>query len=167
MIDSSATPLLDSHGRWPSRASCMVVPIVGLSFVPQPRAVVSFFALGAFALLGRLQALQALALLCLYSICSKGAAPEVSSNSSLRFIALVIAATSVPLRGGRRLHVFPLTTSGLGIVLLVHSLLFSTLPEVSTRKAFSGTLSAVAIVSGWIRLTEAQCPAYPSSYLRG
>ncbi len=156
MSELGATRQMTRQGQWPSRSLCLVVLMIGLRFVPLPGAEASYLALGAYAWLGRLQALQALALLWLFNMLSSGVAPEVPSISSLRFVVFLSAAISVLLRGRDRLHVFPLMTIGVGAALVVHSLLFSRVPEVSLLKALSWTMVVTTVFSGWIGLAEAQ-----------
>ena len=134
----------------------IVVLLVALltRLVSAPNANASFLLIAAYAMLGRAQAIHALAFSWLFSMLSPGIAAEATAGLVGRYIVLAAAAVSVFLRSGmmlRNLRVsWPvLATLLLGVSLVVHSLLFSPIPDVSVLKALSWTVAASTILSAW------------------
>ncbi|WP_424929908.1 hypothetical protein [Amaricoccus tamworthensis] len=126
------------------------VTVTVLRLSSTPGAALAYLALAAFSLLGTRQALQALALLWLQAMLSPGLAPEVPS--ALRYVVLFPASASIILRSGLALKPLPAATLLMGLFLVMHSLVFSTMPEVSLLKAGVWTLVTFAILSGWSNL---------------
>lgn len=142
-----------SRLRWP----LLVVPILlGLRLGAPATASVAFMLLPLYALTGRTQAIQALALSWLFSLLSHGIAPEVPMAAIGRYAVFAAAAVSVLLRagngvstGGASVKRLVLLTVLLGTGMLVHALLFSAVRDVSVLKAVSWTVVTATLLSAW------------------
>lgn len=120
-----------------------------------PTANLSYLVIAAYALLGRAQAIQALALSWLFTMVSSGIAPEAAAASVGRYAVVAGATVSLLLRSGLAKEGFGrpvLATLALGTFLIVHSMLFSPLPDVSILKAVSWTLVMATLLSAWTGL---------------
>lgn len=122
-----------------------------------PSANLSYLLIAGYALLGRAQAIQALAASWLFSMLSLGVAPEATASSIGRYVVLASACVSalvhsnaMPGRGGIRWPV--LATLLLGLFLIGHSMLFSPVKDVSVLKAVSWTTAATTLISAWAGL---------------
>lgn len=123
-------------------------------------ANLSYLVIAGYALLGRAQAIQALALSWLFTMMSAGIAPPAAGAAVGRYAVIAAAATSVlmrALRPGRAS--FTISTSvfftlGLGTLLIAHSLYFSPIPDVSVLKALSWTAVAATLLSAWTGLND-------------
>lgn len=127
---------------------------------PAPLSGVVYLLLGGYALFGRMQAIQALALSWLFTMISQGIAPESSLASIGRYVVLAGAGLSVALRSGQGftsasalVNRTVLVTVLLGGAIVLHSLLTSPLPDVSILKAISWTITTVTLLSAWAGLT--------------
>jgi hypothetical protein len=122
-------------------------------------ANLSYLVIAAYALLGRAQAIQALALSWLFTMLSVGVAPPATGASIGRYAVIAAAALSVLLRirpGKESFTVSPpvFFTMALGALLIVHSLYFSPMPDVSILKALSWTTVVATLLSAWAGLTD-------------
>ncbi|MFN4160362.1 MAG: hypothetical protein ACK4FW_00005, partial [Stenotrophomonas sp.] len=84
--------------RW---SVLVVVMLLALRLASTPTATAAFFLLAGYALTGRAQAIQALALSWLFSMLSPGIAPEVPQAALGRYAVIAGAALSVLLRARR------------------------------------------------------------------
>lgn len=114
----------------------------------------SYFVLAGYALRGRKQAIQALLLSWLFSMLSDGIAPFASASSIGRYAVVLCAAISVFMRKplvnvGRTESQLFIVTFVFGIFLLVHSILFSPLPDVSILKALLWTIVMMTVLRAW------------------
>lgn len=121
-------------------------------------ASASFVLLALWALMGRKQAVQALALSWLFTILSSGIVPQASLGSVGRYAVTLSATLSIFLRSGillGRLHVSPMVASicSLGVLFIFHSVFISPMPDVSVLKAVSWTLVLATLMSAWQGLT--------------
>jgi len=135
--------------------------VVVARFLPGPVAGASYFLLAAYALTGRTQAIQALALSWLFSMLNPGLAPEPLFAAVGRYAVLGAAALSVLLRHGQSLlqeHFYMTRVVGATLVvgcgIVLHSFLFSPLKAVSVLKALAWTVSVVTLLSAWASLNE-------------
>ena len=130
---------------------CMVI---AMRVASGPTANASYLFLAGYALLGRSQAIQALALSWLFSMFNPALVAESPGGSVGRFVIIVPAALSVLFRTGlfgKSMRVGPMTlaTLTLGLLLIGHSLLFSPIPDVSVLKAISWTLVTATLFAAW------------------
>lgn len=131
----------------------LLLPLL-LRVASPPTANVSFFILAAYAMLGRKEAIQAIAMCWLFTMISPGVAPPASFGSIGRYVVFFAAFSSVFLRCGVFYSGFSITKSvfatiSLGAFLAVHSLLLSPIPDVSILKAISWTMVAATLLSAW------------------
>jgi hypothetical protein len=139
----------------------LVVVLVALRIANETTANVSYFAIAAYALLGRAQAIQALALSWLFSMISPGIAAESSGASLGRYAVIAAAATSVVLRSRRvgesvRVSRITAATVVLGGVLVGHSFIFSPIADVSILKALLWTVVTATLLAAWGGLHEGE-----------
>ncbi len=119
----------------------------------------SYLVLAAYALFGRAQAIQALALSWLFTMLSAGVAPEASGATVGRYAVLgaAVAATigrAAPAKGVFSISRPVLATLALGAFIVFHSILFSDVPDVSIFKAVSWTLAMASLLSAWKGLSS-------------
>jgi hypothetical protein len=124
-----------------------------------PTASLSYPVIAAYALLGRAQAIQALALSWLFTMLSEGVAPPASGASLGRYAVIAAAALSLLLRikpGKGSFTVSPpvFFTMALGVLLIIHSLYFSPMVDVSVLKALSWTVVVATLLSAWSGLND-------------
>lgn len=118
--------------------------------------------LAAYSLQGRAQVIQSLALLCFFSVLSADIALMTPSDSSvLRYIPILGATVSLMLRsrasaarGRASVSFLVLATVSLGAFLLVHSMLFSQMPDVSILKSILWVTVLVVLLAAWRGLSD-------------
>lgn len=115
---------------------------------------ISFLMLAVYALIGRRYAIQALALSWFFSMLNPALAPDASAASIGRYLVIFAAAISVGWRGvgsgaGFPIKKLSLLTLCLGMLLLVHSLLFSAVFDVSVLKVVSWMVVVLTLLSAW------------------
>lgn len=121
----------------------------------------SYLILAGFALLGRTQAIQALALSWLFTMLNPALAPDASAASIGRYLVIFAAAISVAWRGvgngaGFAVKRISLLTLYLGVLMLVHSWLFSVVVDVSVLKVVSWVVVVLTLLSAWQGLAAEQ-----------
>ena len=126
-----------------------------------PTANLSFLVIAVFALLGRQQAIQALALSWLFTMINPTLAAEATNGAVGRYLVIIAAGISVAFRNfnqSKNLHIttFNLTTLFMGIFILLHSLLFSAVLEISILKVTSWVIVVFTLLSAWGGLTNSQ-----------
>ncbi|WP_139150912.1 hypothetical protein [Halofilum ochraceum] len=125
--------------------------------VSEPTAGLSYVALSGYALIGRAQAIRAVALSWLFTMLSPAIAAETSFSTVGRFLVLGAAIAAVLLRsrlarGRSETHNFVFATVLLGGGIVIHGLLFSSYPAVSVLKAVSWTATTAAMLAAWLGL---------------
>lgn len=136
----------------------VIVMALAMRVASSDTANLSYSVLAGYALFGRAQAIQALALSWLFTMLSEGVAPLVSEASVGRYAVIACAAVSLLLRYGPGKEGFSmsrpvLATLALGAFLIIHSMLFSPLPDVSILKALSWTVVVATLLSAWSGLS--------------
>ena len=138
-----------------------LIPLTALALrlASAPTASLSYLVIAAYALLGRAQAIQALALSWLFTMLSTGVAPLASGASIGRYAVIAAVALSLLLRfkpSQGSLTVSPLvfSTMALGVFLIFHSLYFSQMTDVSILKALSWTVVVATLLSAWSGLDD-------------
>lgn len=132
---------------------------LALRLASGPTAGLSYLVISGYALLGRTQAIQALALSWLFTMLSVGIAPVPVAGSIGRYAVIAAAALSVLLRikpGRTSLRMSPLVLSTLllGIFLIFHSFYFSAVVDVSLLKALSWTVVVATLFAAWAGLND-------------
>lgn len=131
---------------------------IAARFASTPTANLSFLMVAGYAMLGRAQAIKALMLSWLFSMLSPGLAAEATSSSIGRYAVLLAAACSVSIRSGwlrGNLVAKPITLATLmiGLLIVVHALMFSPYVDVSILKAVSWTVATTTLISAWSGLS--------------
>lgn len=120
-------------------------------------ADLSFLILAVYALGGRAQTIQALALSWLFIMLNPAVAPNAAYGDIGRYAVLLAAALSIARRKviylGRNDGSFMALTILLGAFFIVHSLVFSAMPDVSVLKAVSWTVMMTTLIAAWSGLT--------------
>lgn len=134
---------------------------IALRLASSPTANASFFLLALYALKGRAQAIQSLALTWLFLMISPAIAPGASLATIGRYAVFLAAGVSVlvhrsPQTSARWTAPVMLTTLMLGSFLVLHSLAFSKMPDVSFLKAASWALVAFTSIAAWSGLSPVQ-----------
>lgn len=138
--------------------SIFLLPVL-LRLASTPTANLSFLLLAALAITGRAQAIQALAMSCLFTMISPGIAPEAPLGTVGRYIVILAAFIGIFARSGifsRQLKASKMVTAtiGLGVFFIMHSLLISPMPDVSILKAVSWLIVTTTLLSAWSGLTS-------------
>ena len=138
----------------------LALVVIGLRLASEPTANMSYVVLAGYAMFGRAQAIQALALSWLLTMVNPGLAPEAALGAVGRYLVVFASAGSVLARSRLvsrpRLKPFTALTLGLGVFFLAHSVFSSPLPDVSLLKAFSWMLVVMTLVAAWTGLTPDQ-----------
>lgn len=126
-----------------------------------PTANASYIAIAVYALFGRVQIIQALLLSWIFTMLNSGLVPDASSASLGRYFVIFFAAASLILRGinkkiNKYVSKLNILTLFLGILLIVHSLIFSFVVDVSILKIISWLVVVLTLLSAWQGLTFAQ-----------
>ena len=139
----------------------LVIPLaaIAMRFASPDSANFSYLVLAGYALLGRAQAIQALALSWLFTMVNPGLAPEATAASVLRYAVIAGAAVSLLLRNALGKEGFSvswpvLATTFLGAFLVIHSMFFSPMRDVSILKAVSWTITMVTLLAAWGGLSK-------------
>jgi hypothetical protein len=138
-----------------------LIPLAAMAMriASAPTANLSYLVIAAYALLGRAQAIQALALSWLFTMLSGGLAPSATGASIGRYAVIAAAALSILLRirqgnGSIAISTPVFFTVVLGALLVIHSLYFSPMVDVSILKALSWTVVVATLLSAWSGLTD-------------
>lgn len=141
----------------------LAFPLLGILFriAGGPTANLSYVLIACFALFGRTQAIQALSLSWLFSMLNSALAPDPSAAAIGRYLVIVAAAISVTWRvvvsgGGASINRLSFITVCLGLMLLIHSLLFSAVMDVSVLKVVSWVVVVLTLLSAWQGLATTQ-----------
>ncbi len=139
--------------------SLLLLSALGMRIATEPTANFSYFIIAAYSLLGRSQAIKALAISWLFSMLNPGLVAESTAGSTGRFVVIATASLSVFLRSSvfgknPREGSMPVATLALGILFIAHSFLFSPIPDVSVLKALSWTLATATLLAAWSSLNK-------------
>lgn len=138
----------------------LILPLI-LRLASTPTANLSFFLLAAYATTGRAQAIQALGMSWLLTMISPGIAPPAPLGSVGRYAVFMGAFIAVFVRSGilsgqLKASKIVLSTVGLGVLFVIHSLFISPMPDVSIFKAVSWLIVTATLFSAWSGLTPAE-----------
>ena len=151
--------------------SRLVVFALLLRVTSELTANLSYLLVAVYALRGRTQTIQAFALSWLFSMLNPAFAPDASFASIGRYLVIVAGAISVASRGegsaaGFSNNMVRQFTLFLGVFILIHSMLFSAVVDVSVLKALSWTVVVLTLLSAWQGLAAAQRIALFDQLLR-
>lgn len=132
--------------------------LVGLRLVPGTTASFAFVGLGVYALFSRGCAIRALLLSWLFTMISPGIAPETDFASTGRYFVLLGAASSAFLHGNvfagtARINRATASAAMVGGLIVVHSLMFSKVADVSILKAVSWSVTIMTSLSLWMGMS--------------
>ncbi|WP_297791937.1 hypothetical protein [uncultured Marinobacter sp.] len=133
--------------------------LILLRVATAPTATLSFLILAAYATLGRAQAIKALSLCWLFTMVNPGLAPGASFSSIGRYMVFLGAFIAVFARTGIRSGSLTssgivLSTVGLGVFIMIHSMFASPMPDVSILKAVSWLVVTATLFSAWSGLSS-------------
>lgn len=136
----------------------VIATAILLRLLSDPAASLSYMVIAVYALFGRAQAVQALALSWLLTMMNPGLAPEASYASALRYVVIAAAAASVFFRSNFLRRFKPANrmvsaTVLLGGFIVGHSYFFSPMFGVSALKALSWTVVMSTLFAAWSGLT--------------
>lgn len=119
----------------------------------------SYLILAGCALAGGERVVQALALAWLFTALSGGVGPPLLTSEAAvgRYAVVAAAVISVFLRSRQAKEWFSMSrpvraTLALGAFLIIHSMLFSALPEISIFRALLWTIVMATLLSAWLGL---------------
>ncbi len=130
---------------------------LALRLASEPTADLSYVVLAAYAALGRPHAIRAFIFSWLFTMINLGIAPEASLGAAGRYAILMAAIFSVVMYRPdvrRPLDGFMSGTIILSIFFIVHSVLFSSIVDVSLLKCISWTLTVMVLFSIWIGFSD-------------
>lgn len=139
-----------------------LLPLFALAMrlLSEPTANLSYVVLAFFALMGRAQAVEALAWSWFFTVINPGIAPEATAAGIGRYLVIAGSAFSVALRAqashpasGMAIERSMLQTGLLGCLLVIHSILFSVVPAVSILKIGAWMTVLLTLISAWGGLT--------------
>lgn len=141
-------------GLW---QSLPVLLLTVMRVVPGPSALIAYLALPLYALRRTRNAILALFLVWLFNTMSHGFGRPPGWTAATRHLAIFGAAFSVLVlhvgaRPRSRCPMLIMATGGLCLILLLHSILISTAPDISGLKALSFSLTLLALLVGWSKL---------------
>lgn len=132
------------------------IPLVAvfLRLASEPTANISYIIIAIFALLGRAQAIQSLTLSWLFTMINPGFSPDANAAAVGRYLVIFAAAISVFWREigsdtAFSIKRFNLLTLCLGTFMLLHSLIFSAVVDVSILKVVSWIVVVLTLLSAW------------------
>jgi hypothetical protein len=129
--------------------------IAVLARLSSSTAEISFFIIAGYALLGKQQALQALVLLFLFTTLNDAIAPSVEFMSLLRYVVIFSAFFSIFLRANfLKYNLTVLYTLCFAVFIIIHSMFFSSVIEVSVLKIISWTIVMITLLKAWGELNE-------------
>lgn len=145
---------------------------IGLRLASEATVLASYVTLALYALAGRRQAIEALALSWLFSMLNPGIGGEAGDAALGRYVVLVGVVGSilfhrpsvriVPQMGRLRMM-----TIMLGTFFSLHAVLFSPSPDVSILKAVSWTLVITALLTAWAGLSQMEHDVLANRMFRG
>lgn len=150
-----------SEAREAWRRSGPLLVIAALRVIPGPQRIVAYVMSMGYALLGRRQAIMALVLLWLCNMYTHAFGLPPGGAAIFRHLTVIAAAISVlVVHVGEQPHSrtpwLLAWTAILSILLLVHSMFLSTMPDVSALKAISFAMTIQLLLTAWSSLSPPQ-----------
>ena len=128
-----------------------------MRFIGGDIANVGYFVLAGYAFFGRAQVIQSLAMLWLFSFVGPAITEDPSAAHLLRYVTIGGAAVSLLLHNYKSnsyktVSLPVLATLFLGVFIVVHSMAFSLMVDVSILKAISWLTVVGVLLSAWTSL---------------
>jgi hypothetical protein len=157
--DTSSLPVLIKAQGKNYRQFAFIFVVLALRMASEPTANLSYLLLIVYALVGRVQVIHAFAMLWIFSMLSGGIAPPATAASIGRYAVIAAGAISVLFRSGGSegpsgTSHLTLATALLGVLLVMHSLLFSPIVDVSILKAISWAITTTTLFAAWEALND-------------
>lgn len=148
--------IADVRTAW-RRSWPIVAPIV-VRVVPGPAKILAYVWASGYALLGRRQAIMAIVMLWLFNMFTHAFGTPPGAAAIFRHLTVFSTALSVLLiHAGEpprsRTPKLLMWTGLLSGLLIVHSIFFSTMPDISILKALSFAMTIQALLVAWSRLS--------------
>jgi len=138
----------------------VTLSVLLLRIYSETTANLSYVVIAAYALFGRKNAILALTMSWLVTMINPGLAPETSLGAIGRYLVIFAAALSVLIRSRfvSSWQMNPLTAStlGLGAFIILHSMIFSPMFDVSILKALSWAIAIITIFGAWTGLSDTE-----------
>lgn len=138
----------------------LVFAVISLRLLSEQSANLSYLLIAAYALSGRAQAIQALALSWLVTMINPGIAPEASLGAIGRYLIMFSAAVSVFIRSKffshYRISAITSLTLGFGGFIILHSMSVSPMLDVSILKAIAWIIITTTIFVAWRGLSDTE-----------
>ena len=131
--------------------SFYLFPIIVIIMRLTPQLVsLSYVFLAAYCFFGRKQIIQALILSWFFTMINPTIAPRGELIHLLRYLVIFSAFSSILFKNGFfRFDSITLYTLLLGIFIVFHSLIFSSMPSVSLLKIFSWMIVMITLLKAW------------------
>lgn len=128
---------------------------------PGPASALSYLLVAAYAFSGRRQAIMAFFLMFFFTLINHGLGQPIALAALLRWVVTFSAAVSVLMRGPGpgcpRGSTFLLgTTAAVPVLIVLHSIAFSAVPDVSILKGIAFALSLFTLMAAWSWETPAE-----------
>ncbi len=141
------------------RRSLLPLLFIVMRAVRGPTATIAYITLPLYALYGRRHAIVALALVWIFNTLSHGFGAPPGWAAAFRHLTIFAAGFSVlVLHAGRpprsRCPTFVWATAGLCGLLVLHSALLSTAPDMSVLKSMSFSITLMTLVVAWSSLDD-------------
>jgi hypothetical protein len=137
---------------------CMVFIAIILRMASTPTANLSYIFIAIYALLGRAPAIRALALSWVFTMINTGIVPDANYGTIGRYVVIAAAALSVMLQNfdykQGMINGLSFLTWIISGFLLIHSLMFSSIIDVSILKVLSWSVVILTLLSAWQGLTN-------------
>jgi hypothetical protein len=140
-------------------------------FASGPTANVSYLLLAGYAIFGNAHAIRALALSWLFSMMNPALVPEASLAAAGRYLVILMAGLSVARRSFQvrtpSINRLSFLTMLFGAFLALHSLMFSSIVDVSLLKSISWVVVLLTLLSAWQNMAADARIALFSQIYRG
>jgi hypothetical protein len=128
---------------------------------PQPVSAFSYLLVAGYAFGGRRQAIVAFFLLFFFTLINHGLGPPFALAALLRWVVTLSAALSVLIHGpgsgsARGSGILLFTTGAIPVLIIVHSIAFSGLTDVSFLKGIAFGLSLFSLMAAWSWVTPTE-----------
>lgn len=134
---------------------------IALRCCPQPASTFSYVLVAAYAFTGRRQAIMAFFLIFFFTLINHGLGQPIALAALMRWVVTFSAALSVlihgPAAGSNRSSRFLLfTTAAVPAIIVLHSIAFSSVADVSILKGLAFGLSLFSLMAAWSWETQTE-----------
>lgn len=126
-------------------------------FISGSTAAISYIILSFFALIGNNQAIIAVFLSWFFTMINPALVPEESGGGAGRYVVLLSVSISAIINNRKyatdKINFFINYTLFLGVFIILHSIIFSPILDVSLLKSISWTVAVIGIFGSWLRMS--------------